>query len=237
MPLAIRWPERFRGGRRIEDFVSHIDFAPTLLEAAGIEAPEGMDGRSLLPLLDSPARDLKRDAVYHGMERHTMCRPDGAGYPMRGLRTARYHYIRNFAPDRWPTGGPDFVSSNKTFHGDVDGCPTKDFLTAPAHQVKYAREYALGFGKRPEEEFFDLEADPHELKNLAADPKHAADLTAHRERLEAYLRQTGDPRIDGRDPWKDYVYRQPNGFGSSFNRSLSGDVRKRAREGNPHKPD
>lgn len=234
MPLAIRWPTRFQGSRKIEDFVSHIDFAPTLFEAAGIAAPPDMDGRSLLPLLDSKQRDPQRDCVFHGMERHTMCRPDGATYPMRAIRTERYHYIRNFQPDRWPTGG-DFLSSNKTQHGDVDGCPTKDFLTDPANQRKYPREYGLCFGKRPAEEFYDMEKDPHELNNLAgATPP---EMAAHRDRLEAYLRKTGDPRIEGRDPWQSYAYRQTTGYGASFNSSLPEAVREAARQGKPHKPE
>ena len=42
--------------------------------------------------------------------------------------------------DRWPTGGPEFVSSNKTFHGDVDGAPIKDFMEDPANQRRFPRD-------------------------------------------------------------------------------------------------
>ncbi|MBM3734442.1 MAG: sulfatase [Acidobacteria bacterium] len=237
MPLAMRWGSRIKGGRRVEDFVSHVDFAPTLLEAAGLTPHEGMAGRSLMPLLDSAAPDPARDCVYTALERHTMCRPDGATYPIRGLRTARYQYLRNFAPDRWPTGGPEFVSSNLTYHGDVDGCPTKDFMTAPGNQRRFAREYELCFGKRPAEEFYDVNADPHQVRNLAADPAHHAALADHRTRLEAYLRKTGDPRIEGRDPWQAYAYRQTTGFGASFNTALPAEVREAARKRGAHKPE
>ena len=51
MPLAIRWGARVAPGRTVEDFVSHRDFAPTFLEAAGLPIPADMTGRSLmLPL-------------------------------------------------------------------------------------------------------------------------------------------------------------------------------------------
>jgi N-sulfoglucosamine sulfohydrolase len=227
MPLAIRWGKRIQGGRKTDAFTSHIDFAPTFLEAAGVPTPAGTTGKSLIPTLAGEKQD-GRDCVYTAMERHTWCRPEGAGYPMRALRTADHLYIRNFAPDRWPTGGPEFISSNKTTNGDVDGGPTKDFMTAPANQRKFARQYALAFGKRPAEELYELASDPDQMKNLAADPKHKAAKDGLSTRLEAYLKQTGDPRIEGRDPWQSYVYHEETGYGAKFNRSLSEEERKKA---------
>ncbi|MCC6392756.1 MAG: sulfatase [Bryobacterales bacterium] len=237
MPLAIRWRDRIAGGRRIEDFVSHIDFAPTFLEAAGMAVPEGTAGGSLLRRLEGNEPDRQRDHVYTAMERHTWCRPDGETYPMRGLRTDSYLYIRNFAPERWPTGGPDFVSSNKTFHGDVDGSPTKDFMADTSNEKKYAREYELCFGKRPPEELYDVAADPYEVRNLAEDAEQAATLARLRGTMEAYLRKTGDPLIDGNDPWQAYAYRQTTGFGASFNSALPEEERRKAAGRGPHKPE
>jgi uncharacterized sulfatase len=230
MPLAMRWRGQLSGGRVREDFVSHIDLAPTFLEAAGIHPPEEMTGRSLLSTTD-------RDAVFTGMERHTWCRPDGATYPMRAARTRDYLYIRNFAPDRWPTGGPDFVSSNKTFHGDVDEGPTKTFMLTPDNAVKFRREFDLCFGKRPGEELYDLNRDGFQMNNVAADPAYADTVARLRTRLERMLRETGDPRIAGQDPWQSYVYRQTIGFGATYNRSLPEDVREQARTRPTHKPE
>ncbi|MBI3471953.1 MAG: sulfatase [Candidatus Solibacter usitatus] len=211
MPLAIRWGKRVAAGRVVDDFVSHTDFAPTFLEAAGLPAPPGAAGRSLLPLLDSGKRGLvetQRDCAFPALERHTLCRPDGATYPMRAIRTREFLYIRNFQPDRWPTGGPTFLSSNKTFHGDVDAGPTKAFMVAPENQSRFARPYELGFGKRPGEELYELAKDPYQVQNLAADPAYRPAKERLWTRLEAYLKQTGDPRIEGRDPWRGYVYYQ-----------------------------
>jgi hypothetical protein len=55
--------------------------------------------------------------------------------------------------------------------------------------------------------------------------------------LEHHLRHTGDPRINGADPWKDYVYHQTSGYGASFNRSLSEAERQKARQLGSHKPE
>lgn len=110
-------------------------------------------------------------------------------------------------------------------------------MTAPAHQARYAREYDLAFGKRPEEEFYDVAADPYQLRNLAAEADQGAQLARHRHALEAYLHKTRDPRIEGRDPWQAYPYRQPNGFGAQFNTALSPEQRKQAADAAAHKPE
>jgi uncharacterized sulfatase len=237
MPLAMRWGSRFRGARKVDDIVQHIDFAPTFLEAAGLPLPAGIAGRSLLPLLNSSRRgiiDASRDAAFPAMERHVMARPDGAGYPMRSIRIRDYLYIRNFAPDRWPTGG-EFLSSNRTTHGDVDGAPIRDFMLDPANRVRFPQQYELCFGRRPEEELYDLRSDPDQVHNLALQPH--PQLAPLRQRLEAYLRKTGDPRIEGRDPWQSYTYYQTTGYGASFNQSLPESRRREARDAPQHKPE
>lgn len=234
MPLSVRWGAHVQGGRRIDEFVQHADFAPTFLEAAGIRPPPGIAGKSLLPLLSGP--DASRDCAFAGLERHTMCRPGGATYPVRAIRTANHLYLRNFKPERDPTGGA-FISSNKTEHGDVDDCPAKTFMTAPENRTRYSREYELCFGKRPAEELYELKTDPWQIRNVAADPARAAVKRQLRRRLESCLRATGDPRIDGRDPWQGYVYHQTAGYGASFNRSLAEAERDKARGKKTHKPE
>jgi len=241
MPLAIRWPGRVAPGRTVHDFVSHTDFAATFLEAAGLPTQlPGSTGQSLLPILTSAKSgtvEAHRDFVVTALERHTICRPDGGTYPMRALRTRDYLYIRNFEPERWPTGGPDFVSSNKTFHGDVDACPTKDFFLEPATKETHTREYELCFGKRPAEEFYHVPSDPDQVRNLVHADTAAAELSRHRDRLEAILKGDGDPRIEGKDPWKDYIYYQTTGYGASFNLSLSEEERNQAAGRGSHKPE
>ncbi|MCW5965963.1 MAG: sulfatase [Bryobacterales bacterium] len=209
MPLAIRWGNSAVAGRVVNDFVSHIDFAPTFLEAAGLASLPGSTGRSLVPLLKSSQRgivDETRDHVVTAFERHTLCRPDNATYPMRALRTRDFLYIRNFEPDRWPTGGPSFMSIIKQTHGDVDGSPTKSFFMDPKNQASYPELYALNFGKRPKEELYDVRTDPDNVRNLAGKESAATALARHRDRLENILRGEGDPRIEGLDPWQAYKW-------------------------------
>ena len=51
VPLMIRWPGKYKAGLRSDALVEMVDLAPTLLDAAGIPVPDGMQGRSLMPLL------------------------------------------------------------------------------------------------------------------------------------------------------------------------------------------
>ncbi len=237
MPTAVRWGDRVPSGRRVDDLVSHVDFAPTFLQAAGLEPAASHDGRSLMPLLLSSSGgriEADRDHVITAMERHTWCRPEGATYPMRAIRTHDYLYIRNFEPDRWPTGGPDFISSNKAPHGDIDDGPFKDFMLRPETRREYPLEFELGFGKRPLEELYDCRSDPHQVRNLAADPEHETVRAGLWARLEASLRESGDPRVDGEDPWQGYPYRQVDGFGATFNETLSDEERQAARDRGKH---
>jgi uncharacterized sulfatase len=231
MPMAIRWGDKVAGGLVIDDFISHTDLAPTFLEAAGLTVPEEMTGRSLIPMLlsgKSGIVEADRDRVFTATERHTWCRPEGATYPVRALRTRDFLYIRNYRPERWPTGGPEFVSSNRTFHGDVDACPTKTFMVDEANRKRFTKEYELSFGRRPADELYRIADDPGQINNLAADPAFLEikeELTAV---LEAHLTATGDPRMQGQDPWQNYIYHQTDGFGARYNRSLSQAERARA---------
>ncbi|MFC2115866.1 hypothetical protein ACFLTU_05285 [Bacteroidota bacterium] len=150
-------------------------------------------------------------------------------------RTHDYLYIRNFEADRWPTGGPEYISSNKTNHGDVDACPTKAFLVA--NQENMPGYYDLNFGKRPSEELYEVHTDPGQIKNLANDPSYSEVREDLSQKLLEYLRETGDPRVEGKDPWKEHIYHQASGYGSTYNMSLPEHERERAKLRPSNHPD
>jgi len=64
-PLLVRWPNKITPGTTEEEMVQNLDFAQTFLEAAGIKAPDDMQGESLIPLLTGKKKDFERDAVYY----------------------------------------------------------------------------------------------------------------------------------------------------------------------------
>jgi len=64
-PLLIKWPGIVKPGSVENEMVQNLDFAQTLLSAAGIEPPEDMQGESLIPLLKNDKSKWNRDAVYY----------------------------------------------------------------------------------------------------------------------------------------------------------------------------
>ena len=87
VPLIIRWPGQFQGGRKIDSLVELVDIAPTLLDAAGIPIPSGVQGRSLMPLLEGKTT-THRDSVY--MEYFDANLPFTIPPMMTGVRTDQW---------------------------------------------------------------------------------------------------------------------------------------------------
>ena len=145
MPLAIRWPGRLDGNRVFDEFVSFTDFAPTFLEAAGIEPPPEMSGRSLIPMF---SESIDRSRVFMERERHANVRKGDLSYPMRAIRTHEYLYIRNFMTKRWPAGDPSVHQSVGQW-GDVDNSITKYLIMNMENKSSPVDYFSLSFDKRP----------------------------------------------------------------------------------------
>lgn len=207
--------QRTQPPQTITDFVNLMDLAPTFCEAGGVEPPEVMTGRSLLPVLKSAKSgrvDASRDFVVVGRERHVAsARPGMLPYPQRAIRTDDYLYVRNFEPDRWPMGvGPGMgapagewpsyekMRENTTIaFGDLDASPTKAWIAEHREDDGMEPFVEWAFGRRPGEELYDLRDDPHQIRNLADDPAHAEAKARLSKRLMTILRETGDPRVTG----------------------------------------
>ncbi len=211
VPLAIQWKAQVPGGRRITDFVSTTDLAPTFVDTAGLEVPAQMTGRSLLSLLRSGKAgrvEADRDHIFFGRERHVVAQeaPNGGGYPARAIRTDDYLYIRNLRADRWPAGTPHYTKSyiENAWLADCDNGPTKWFLWTHRDDPKVKKFYELSFAKRPAEELYDIKKDPGQLNNIVADPANRFIRQDLQVRLMQYLAETGDPWSEGRGEFFDF---------------------------------
>lgn len=214
VPLAVRWPRGTANpGRVIDDFVDFTDLAPTVLDYAGIAWKDSgmmpITGSSWRPILESPKSGqvlAARDHALVGKERTDVGRPRDQGYPIRGIVTADYLYLRNYEPARWPAGNPE------TGYLDTDGSPTKSLLLEQGRANRTDRFWQLNFGLRPGDELYDLRSDRDCVRNLAADPAQAARLAALRLRLETKLKAQQDPRMAGQGQIFD-AYRPTSGAG------------------------
>ena len=186
-----------------------------------------MTARSLLPILFSEKSgqvDPARDHTLTGMERHARAgRTDGSqeqvGFPMRTIVTKDFHYIRNFKPDRWPSGDPPVgkpsfeavAADTYSAFSDCDAGQTKAFILANRDKETVKPFVERIFGRRPARELYDLRADPFELKNLADDPAYAGTLKDLDDRLTSELIASGDPRVlDGGDVFDRYPAAMPS---------------------------
>lgn len=207
VPLAIRWGKNLTAGRTVDAFVNVADLGPTFLELADIAVPREMTMHSIKNLLLGKPDEFQRDAVFIERERHANVRHDNQSYPVRAIRTRDYLYLRNLRPERWPAGDPDVMFLHGRPFGDVDTTMGKDFLLAHQSDPAYAKHIALIFGKRPAEELYDLRNDPNQLTNIADRAEHADALKLLRARVDEWMKQTNDPRVDPtNDDWDKFPY-------------------------------
>jgi arylsulfatase A-like enzyme len=209
VPFAVRWGRRLRAGRTDPAFVNLTDLAPTLLELAGLAPPPVMTGRSLVGALLERPDAVRADHVFVERERHANVRRGDLSYPIRGVRTRDHLYLWNLRPDRWPAGDPvmHFAVGD---YGDVDPSLVKETILARRADPAVAPFFALSFAKRPAEELYDLRTDPHQLVNLAGRPETAAVQRELRARVERWMRETADPRVDpAYDGWDTMPYYGP----------------------------
>ncbi len=166
--FMLRGPGGFDGGKISDAMVSHIDVFPTVCELLGLPIPERVQGLSLLPLAEDPSVSL-RDELFAEVNVHA------AYEPMRAVRTTRWKYIRRLHDRIEP------VLSN------TDNGLAKTYL------------HERGWDGRatPEEELYDLVFDPVEGHNLAGDSAAAEVLKDMRSRLDAWMKETNDPFLNG----------------------------------------
>jgi arylsulfatase A-like enzyme len=98
MPCLIRWPGHVAPGSSCSQMVQNLDFAPTFLDAAGVEIPGAMQGMSMAPLFEDPASAAWRDSMYY----HYYEFPGVHAVPRhRGVRTERYKLIHYYQLGEW----------------------------------------------------------------------------------------------------------------------------------------
>lgn len=230
-PLAIRWPNGIQHpGRVIENWVSLIDIAPSVLKAAGIPVPDQMSGKDLAPIFESneggEVAAFNRGSMLSGRERHTNARPLNAGYPGRVLFRGNHCLIWNAKPNRWPTGDPPGGVIMSPGYWDTDGSPSRtqlfnthtanDMTSTDARGKTLMSYFDLMTAKRPEYEFYDLAADPDALNNLADDPANAITVAAMKAEMRSLLLVDQDPRVLGFGDLIDAYPRYSSGHANDF---------------------
>lgn len=183
VPLIIRWPKNFptppqmKPGTASDQVISLLDLTATTLWIASIPRPPLMQSRIFLGERADPPRRYAfsaRDRIDETVGR------------IRSVREARYHYLRNYTPET------NFASLNRY--------KEKCFLVQPLMRELLAQgklqgpPLALMAPRSPAEEFYDTQADPHEIDNLieSSRPEHREALARCRAALDVWITETGD---------------------------------------------
>lgn len=185
IPLLIHVPEKwehltpFKQGEKVDEMVSFVDFAPTLLSLCGLEKPELMVGRPFLG--ENRVEPAQEQEVYLYADRF-----DELVGMRRGYSNGKYKYIRRFTPhlpaaaySYYPFGQPSWKAWQQAWK---DGKLTD-------------RHHDIWESYQPIEHLYDTEVDPWEVKNLASDPAYADQLEKMRTRLKELIIEAKDTSL------------------------------------------
>lgn len=175
VPFGVRFPDGDGAGETTDRLVSFVDFAPTVLSLAGIQVPDYMMGKPFL-------REQESERRHYVFASHD--RMDPSLHCIRTVRDKRYKYIRNHMPER----------------PYVQFLPYRDQMPL-MQEILQMRENGTGNEiqrlwlavRKPPEELYDLKRDPHEINNLATDPRMKEVKDRLSSALDRWIEQTGDP--------------------------------------------
>ena len=166
--LIVRGPGGFTGGKVSNSMVSQMDLYPTICDLLNIQQPAWLQGKSLMPLIRGEKQEL-HDEIFAEVNYHA------AYEPKRAVRTPRWNYIRHFGDRQRPV---------------LPNCD--DSLSKDVWLRSGWRDHIV-----PRELLFDLIFDPNETRNLVSDPSCPKTLAEMRDRLDSWMKRTGDPLLRG----------------------------------------
>ncbi len=174
VPHIVAFPDDRRAGSIDSSLVSFVDMAPTMFNLAGIPLPSHFQGQPFLGNdLPSP-----RSHIFAAVDR-----TDEHYDRIRAARNYRFKYLRNYMPEQSYYLPLVYREQMAAMQELLKG---RDAGTLTDAQAQWFRK------SKPAEELFDTRNDPHELNNLAGNPKYATQLTELRTAMDGWLNEVGD---------------------------------------------
>ncbi|MEM9894970.1 MAG: sulfatase [Bacteroidota bacterium] len=175
VPMIIRLPNQKNRAKRDDQLISFLDFAPTLLSLAGVKPPDYLHGQAFLGKYKAQEKRAFLHAASGRFDKHTDA--------IRATMNGRFKYIRNYRP--WQGYYLPLEYRERI--------PTMQELLRLRDASKLTKEQSKWFREsKPEEELFDLLADPHELNNLADDPAYREELRKLSKEMDRWLEKIND---------------------------------------------
>jgi len=183
VPLVVRIPANYKHlvdlkrDTSVGGFVSFVDFSPTILNLAGIETPEQMDGKAFMGPGVTLDEVSKRDETFGMADRF-----DEKYDFVRTLRKGKYKYMRSYQPFNFDGLWNNYRYKMQSY---------KEWWQL-YKAGKLTKAAALFFEPRAPEALYDIDKDPYEVNNIAADPANAKVLTDLRNRLTTRVKGMPD---------------------------------------------
>jgi len=189
VPMFVYWPGKIEAGVRTDAMVSWVDILPTLIDIAGGDVPEDIDGKSFAPVLFEKTKP-HRDKIF---TTHTGDKEMNI-FPIRSVRIGKFKYIHNLRPDAYHTNHSDIQRRDGA--GLYWNSWDKAAQTDPKASAIIKKYYT-----RPEFELYDLDNDPLELNNLANNPEYNEKMAQLKVELSTWTTAQGDDLLPHRDPY------------------------------------
>lgn len=183
VPFMVKWPGHVPPGQRQEALISSIDLLPTLLDVAGQAPDSELPGLSLIPLMNGKEMDWPREYIF----------ADGVGSaaifycPRRSVRDKRYKLIANLLPGR---ENPKYSAYTQHLNGHFAAGTTEAEIANSSEEVQKAYQR---WRIPPAYEFYDLENDPFEFRDLSTDLAYSVEFNRLKHALKSWQNETNDP--------------------------------------------
>ena len=211
VPLVVRIPKKFRHlvnpkrGHVSDDFVSFIDFGPTLLKLAGVEIPQGVDGQ---PFLGDgiPVRPEEGQLSYGYADRF-----DEKYDLVRTVRKGNLKYMRNYQPFN-----VDGLQNNYRYRCLAYKQWRDMFKAGELNEIQ-----SQFFLPREPEALYNLEDDPYETRNLAGDPAYQESLRDMRILLDNWVKGMPDLSFYPENILRSFAFDNPLAFGQKHQAEIA----------------
>lgn len=178
--MIVKWPGKVKANVTTDAIVQYEDITPTLIDIAGGKPIKGLDGRSFLPVLTGKSNSHRTEAF--GIHNNI---PEGTPYPMRSVRDHHYKLVMNLLSDQ-----PYYIKYM------MNPANKKSYWNAWLAQAQTSQETKRLVDRittKPALELYDLQKDPYELNNIAADKKNEKLVQAYELKLKNWMAQQNDP--------------------------------------------
>ena len=211
IPLVVRIPEKYRHlvrldpGEASDHFVGFVDFGPTLLELAGVEIPEGVDGKPFLGRnipATSPDAQLSFGYADRFDEKYDL---------VRTVRKGSIKYMRNYQPFN-----VDALQNNYRYRCLAYQQWRDMFRTGELNEIQ-----SQFFLPREPEALYDLEKDPYETRNLASDPAYQNKLLEMRNIHIDWVKGMPDLSFYPESILRNQAFDDPVGFGQRHRQDIA----------------